>query len=100
MWSLNTLDHLENKRGRRSGHDRRGFLPRRCILEKRSGQDRRVGLDRRIGKEDLVNKFEPKRKTGEFVEFPRIVRDLIEGICLCLLLWGLTIISIHYVFRG
>jgi len=100
MWSLTIPDHLQNEEDRRSGHERRGFLPRRCILEKRSGRDRRIGLDRQIGKEAFENILEPKRKRDEFIEFPRIVRDLIECICLCLLVWGLTIISIHYVFRG
>ena len=92
------MDHPENKEDRRLGHDRRGFLPRRCILEKRSGQGRRIGLDRQIGKEDLVDISEPKEKTDEFVEFRRIARDLIRGICICLLLWWAIIISIDSIW--
>jgi hypothetical protein len=98
MSGLSTVVHLENEGGRRSGHDRRGFLPRRCILEKRAGQDRRMGLDRRIGKEDFVNIFEPKRNTDGSVEFLRSVRGLFEGICICLLLWGAIIIFIDFIF--
>ena len=92
------MDHPENKEDRRLGHDRREFLPRRCILEKRSGQDRRIGLDRQIGKEDLVDISEPKKKTDEFVECRRIAKDLIRGICICLLLWWAIIISIDSIW--
>ena len=98
MWSLSVMDHPENKEDRRLGHDRREFLPRRCILEKRSGQDRRIGLDRQIGKEDLVDISEPKKKTDEFAEFRRIAKDLIRGICICLLLWWAIIISIDSIW--
>jgi len=98
MWGLNT-DRFEDRGGRRSGLDRRSVFTPSRIREKRSWQDRRMGQDRRIGKEDLVVIFKPKRKTDEFVEIPRSVRDFIEGICISLLLLGAIIISIDHIFE-
>lgn len=99
MSGLGTIGHLQNKGCRRLGHDRRGFLPRRCMLEKRSGIDRRIDPGKRIGK-DPLDIFEPKRKTDESVEFPsRSVRELLEAVCICLLLWGVMIISIDISFE-
>ena len=92
MDDINALAHMENKGGRRSGHDRREFSASRCIPEKRTGRDRRTG------REDFVNIIELEMNTDESLGFLRSVRGLFEAICICLLLWGLIIISIDFIF--